>query len=178
MAELEIIEFIEPVDITEDLLPDSKENYALAGIKVFAVSLEYLLENTQRLQNENNMHYYALLSNFAYYSPINLSYDFTNPEEPKLDLGTTDEAAMIIHNNDQILFYVHDELVKQKPSIAYKAYSDRKNLEPIQLFTPVFGINTYPPSQILVPFVLMDFQEILLDSDKKIYLKYGNISSQ
>ncbi len=177
MFELNIEELTQPVDITEYLLPDSKENYALAGIKIFAVSLEYLLENTLKLQEENNIHYYALLTNFAYYSPINLSYDFTDSENPKLDLGTTDEAAMIIHNNEQILFYVHDDLVKIKPSIAYKAYSQKNKIEPIQLFAPVFGINTYPQSKLLVPFVLMDFQEIILDKDKKMYLKYGNIFS-
>lgn len=175
MTTIDVNELKEPIDITDDLVPENKTQYELAGIKIFAVNLEYLLKNLSKLQNDENPHYYAIFNHFEYYSPINWSYDFSDKESPKLDLGNSDEPAFMNYNNEQILFFVHEELAKIKPSIAYKAYSTNKQIEPVGLNAPIFGINSYPISKLLVPFILMDFEELFLVNKSKLYSKYGNI---
>ncbi len=172
MVKIDLNKLSKPIEITKELLPNAEEIFETVDVKIFAVNLEYLLENFSKLLKEKNNHLYALLNYFEYYSPINISYDFSNNAQ-YLNLGEEDEPAMIKYNSESILFFIHPELYTQKSNIVCKSYSSKKNLEPMLIKSPIFAINT-SESNLLVPFILMDFEEINLINNYDLYEKYGD----
>lgn len=167
------LEFEEPQLIT-DLMMDA-DVFKKLGLNVFAVNLEYLIQNAQRLHDEKNKDYYAVFSSLKYYSPKEWKYDFTQ-SIPRIHLETESEPALIMSsNNEPFLCYVTLDLIHTKPQVVHKAYSKQKTIEPIILDSPLFSLNIEPSTEFMVPYVLCDCNGVLPIDGTSFYQTYGKI---
>lgn len=173
MEEKFLDDLSEPQLIT-DLMEDA-DTFQKLGLNVFAVNLEYLIQNAKKLHDEKNKDYYAILSSFKYYSPKEWKYDFTQ-SIPRIHLETESEPALIMSSkNEPFLCYVTLDLINAKPQVVHKAYSKQKTIEPILLDSPLFSLNVEPSTELMVPYVLCDCNGVLPINGTLIYQTYGQI---
>lgn len=167
-----------PVDITDFLIPKLKEISEDKNVSIFAIKIEYLLNNIQRLQQENKNDYYLVSGTYDYFSPVNWSYDFTDEENSKIHPGIQNEPAMILHNQNPIPFFIDMDLVLSKPRVISKVYSETKKLDSMKLNLPFFSINQNPKTKDLVSLILLGFEDLYIYSNQSIYPKWGSFEYQ
>ena len=179
MIELDLENLPEnPVDITEFLIPELKDISGNKKVSIFAIKIEYLLNNIQRLQQENKNDYYLLSGTYDYFSPVNWSYDFTDEKNLKTHPGIQNEPAIILQNQNPIAFFLDMDLVLSKPRVISKVYSETKKLDSMKLNLPLFSMNQNPKTKDLVSLILLDFEDLYIHSNQTVYPKWGSFEYQ
>jgi len=174
----EIVENLsEPLDITSYLEEDVQETYAEFGAKLFALSLDCLILNVQNFSQSENVHRYIVFGKYNYYSPEEMSYDFTHddPKKHSFKVNLT-SPAMISKANQRLLFYIHNELLSSKEKeLILKSYyeTSRNDVEPTLIINPTFMTNSSPKTRQLVELILINHDGIELLDGTQFSTKYS-----
>ncbi len=169
------------VDITSDLDESSLERFNANGMRLYEVSLDCLLVNSERLVRAVSKDYFMLEGIFNYFSPVNWSYDFSDPLSPVINLGEEDLPAQLTDiNSSSLVFYVAEGLVQEMPNLALKGFDPgdlekrKERIKPTLIYNPVFGINCDYKTRGLVSLVLVSAEHINIAEQYLPYQKFGN----
>lgn len=168
----EEIDFSTPTDITSSLASELQNYYLKQNLQLFAVNLDYLIENADLLAARNEQNHFVCYGDYTYYSPQNLDYDFT-AIKPLIQYKNKLETAIITYKNKTMSFYLSKNILTNIPEIAAKSYtlSNPNNLCPIGISNPVFGININNETNKLVPLMLLHVDEIFEFEETQFHKK-------
>lgn len=162
-------------DITSTLKSNEETIYRTNNLKLFSVSLEYLIKNAEKLVREKDKNHYISYGKYVYFSPSNIQYDFTAENIIITQKGANSPGLILSESKQPIPFFLLDGLLGLIPEMAYKSYTPfyKDAIEPIGISNPTFIINQNPKNNILVPLKLIKVTEVFELTGMRFHKKIG-----
>ena len=128
--------------------------------------------------------FFEFQGNLIYRSPFSVNYDFSRGnKKPSINIADESDPGIIFDGNETYHLLVPMELYEASKLLALKAYlvdeiTKNKRIWYTAIVNPIFGANLDDGSNLLCPYVLLDFDSINQVGDGIVFNKFGDLERE
>ncbi|MCA9458969.1 MAG: hypothetical protein KC550_00305 [Nanoarchaeota archaeon] len=170
----------------EDITPlqdiETQKDLAKTGKRLLKTTLTYLYSNSREVvQGIGQESFFIIDGPVVFRSPFSVDYDFSpGIKEPSIFVNDEMDPATLFDGS-----YIHDLIVpmplyESDTALAIKSYrinpqTNEKKIWFTALRNPVLGINCDDSSNLLFPYVLLDFDSVNRTTGSTKFDKFGDL---